>query len=95
MTPLNLEKSPLAAGGDLASTYVSMSEDEAGDLVRSEFAIDGQLTRLITEKGDTFRVDAIDGRRYVLKVANPSGSPMEIAFQSELLLHVEKADPPV
>jgi hydroxylysine kinase len=78
--------------GGLEAAYTSMSEDEATDLVRTEFEIDGQLSRLATEKDDTFRVNAVDGRRYILKVANPSEDPLEVSFQIELLLHIERVD---
>src|SRR5262249_21759271 len=47
---------------------------------------------LATEKDDTFRVDAPDQRRYVLKIANPSEDPQEIDLQIELLLHLARVD---
>src|SRR5687768_8948688 len=78
--------------GGLASSYVSLSSEEAEDLLRAEFEITGQLTKLATEKDDTFRVDAADGRRYILKVANPSETRTEIDFQVALLDHVAASD---
>lgn len=92
MKDVDTDTNSIADKGGLQIPYTSMSADEATDLVRSEFEIDGRLSRLTTEKDDTFRIDALDGRRYILKVANPSEDPLEIAFQIELLLHVETAD---
>lgn len=81
--------------GGLGTTYTSMSDDEAIELIRAEFRIDGRLARLVTEKDDSFRVDTTDERRFVLKVANPSEDPKEISFQIELLMHVERTDPSI
>lgn len=92
MTHIEMDANAIAHEGGLGAAYTSMSDDEATDLARSGFAIDGQLSRLVTEKDDTFRVDAADGQRYILKVANPLEDPLEISFQIELLLHVETAD---
>jgi len=69
-----------------------MLADEATELLHCRFEIDAQLTKLATEKDDTFRVDAADGRRYTLKVANPAEDPADISFQVQLLLHVATTD---
>jgi len=92
MIPIQENTHTLAYEGGLGAEYVSMSADEATELVRSEFGIDGKLTRLATEKDDTFRV-AADGSTYILKVANPSEDSREISLQNELLLHVARVDP--
>src|SRR5690606_29265152 len=52
----------------------------------------GSLTRFSTEKDDTFRVEAKDGRRYVLKVANPEESVAELDLQLQALRHIERKD---
>ena len=82
-----------AGEGGLAAPYVIMSDEEAVALAYSRFGIRGTVTRFATEKDDTFRVDADDGQRFILKVANPSEDQAEIAFQVELLQHVERVDP--
>jgi Ser/Thr protein kinase RdoA (MazF antagonist) len=91
------QSTPAAAGtaaeGGLAAPYVIMQDDEAAALAHSRFGIRGTVTRFATEKDDTFRVDADDGRRVILKVANPSEDVSEIAFQAELLQHIERVDP--
>lgn len=85
----------LAHEGALASHYTRMSGGEAVELLYSGYKLHGQLTPLATEKDDTFRVDASDGRRYVLKVANPSEDQREIDLQIKLLLHVATTDPSI
>jgi Ser/Thr protein kinase RdoA (MazF antagonist) len=82
----------LAHEGALGAPYTRMSAAEAADLLHCGFKVEGRLSPLATEKDDTFRVDASDGRRYVLKIANPSEDPLEIDFQIELLLHVATVD---
>jgi len=69
-----------------------MSAAEAADLLYRGFKVEGLLSPLATEKDDTFRVEASDGRRYVMKIANPSEDPLEIDFQIELLLHIATVD---
>ena len=77
----------------LAASYVNMTEDEAVDLARAHFGIDGKPTRFATEKDDTFRIAPASGPRYVLKVANPTEDVAEIDFQIRVLQHVEARAP--
>jgi Ser/Thr protein kinase RdoA (MazF antagonist) len=77
------------------TVYASMSETEALELIRSEFGIYGDLTRLVAEKDDSFHLDATDGQQFVLKVAKPTAYEMELSFQIELLLHIERTDPSI
>jgi Ser/Thr protein kinase RdoA (MazF antagonist) len=85
--------SDTAGEGGLAAPYLSMPDDEAVALAYSHFGILGRVTRFATEKDDTFRVDATDGRRFILKVANPSEDAAEISFQTGLLQHIADTDP--
>lgn len=82
-----------AGEGGLAAPYVSMPDDEAVALAHGRYGIRGVVTRFSTEKDDTFRVETAEGTRFVLKVANPSEDAAEIAFQAELLQHIERSDP--
>jgi Ser/Thr protein kinase RdoA (MazF antagonist) len=88
-----LSSTNTAGEGGLSAPYVIMSDDEAVALACSRFGIRGTVTRFATEKDDTFRVEADDGRRVIMKVANPSEDTAEIAFQAELLQHIERTDP--
>ena len=86
------EPAPRLAG-DLSADFEAMSVDEAVEAAEQHFGIVASAQRFATEKDDTFRLDAADGKRYVLKVANPSEDRMELEFQVELLRHAERADP--
>jgi len=81
--------------GGLTTEFVSMQADEASALTRELFGVTAArpLTRFATEKDDTFRVDAEDGRRYVLKIANPEEGVSEIDLQLQALQHVANTDP--
>ena len=72
----------------LAVPYVAMAEAEAIDLVRARYGVEGRATRFATEKDDTFRITTTDGRRFVLKVANPAEDVAEIDLQLRILDHL-------
>ncbi|KAA8996911.1 phosphotransferase [Affinibrenneria salicis] len=80
------------AGNDLATEFISMPEQEAAQLARDHFGLDGRLTRLATEKDDTFRLTDSAGRRYILKIANPAEPYDEIALQVDLLDWLRRQD---
>jgi hydroxylysine kinase len=77
----------------LGARYTRMSAGEATEVVSSGFKVEGQLTTLATEKDDTFRVDAPDGHRYILKVAHPLEPESEVSLQIEVLRHIAIIDP--
>ena len=57
-----------------------------------EYALKGSLTRIDTEKDDTFRLDA-RGRRLLVKVAPAAEDPQIVALQSAAMTHVESHAP--
>ncbi|HEY2520243.1 MAG TPA: phosphotransferase [Streptosporangiaceae bacterium] len=79
----------------LALAHQVMPASEAQELVRDRYGLDATATRLATEKDDTFRLTAADGRNWTLKVAHPAEPPAGISFQTELLAYVARADPAV
>jgi hydroxylysine kinase len=83
----------VADEGALAAPHAPISEHEALDLLRARYDLDGSLTRLATEKDDTFRVNCSDGGAFLLKVANPAESAQEISFQVDVMDHVARTDP--
>lgn len=93
MDSLTDPQTPIATDGALAAPFISMSADEAADLAHRHFGLVGALTRFATEKDDTFRIEADDGRRYIMKLANPVEDAGEIAFQTDLLQHIACTDP--
>ncbi|HEY2238363.1 MAG TPA: phosphotransferase [Streptosporangiaceae bacterium] len=79
----------------LALAHQVMPESEAVELVCDRYGLLATATRLATEKDDTFRLAAADGRGWTLKVAHPAEPLDGISFQTELLGHVAGADPAV
>ncbi len=67
--------------------------DGGGGALAEHWGIDaGELTRLETERDDTFRV-AIDGGDLILKIAHPNDPPELIDLQSRAMEHAHAADP--
>src|SRR5690625_1418517 len=79
--------------GGLATRFTCMGVKEATDIAASLFDIKGTLSRFATEKDDTFRIDANDGMRYVLKIANPHEPLDEINLQLDVLAHIQRVQP--
>jgi hydroxylysine kinase len=79
----------------LALAHQIMPESEARNLARERYGLLATATRLATEKDDTFRLAAADGRCWTLKVAHPAEPAAGIGFQASLLAHVAGADPAV
>ncbi len=82
----------------LAEPFTAVEPDEAVSMLAEHWGIAaGGLTRLETERDDTFRVSAADGSAHggdlVLKVAHPSDPPELIDLQSRALEHAHAADP--
>jgi Ser/Thr protein kinase RdoA (MazF antagonist) len=64
-------------------------EKEVLDLLIREYGLRGNLTQLVSERDQNFRVDTTDGRQFVVKIAN-SAEPTQITdFQIQALLHLE------
>ncbi len=69
-----------------------MPTAEASALLFAMFGVRGELSRLSTEKDDTFLVSAASGAKFILKVANPAEQVAELDFEVRLLMHLEQAD---
>lgn len=78
--------------GGLSARHIRMTAEEASALLLSIHGLRGELSRLATEKDDTFLVTASDGTKFILKVANPAERSVELDFELRLLMHVEKVD---
>lgn len=84
---------PSFDAGALSAASVAVSDGEALALAKTRFGIEGKVTRLATEKDDTFRLTSHAGQNYTLKIANGAENPREIAFQIDLLGHIAAVDP--
>ncbi|SAL71806.1 aminoglycoside phosphotransferase [Caballeronia arvi] len=85
----------VSSEGGLAAAYISMEPNEASSLAAEVYGIRGTATKFATEKDDTFRINVDDGRKFILKVANPSEDESEIDFQVAMMVHIEDRDPEV
>jgi hydroxylysine kinase len=70
-----------------------LSPQEARALARRLYGIDGSIQPLAGERDQNCRVDAADGRRYVLKISNPSEAVEVVDFQIAALDHIAQASP--
>lgn len=77
----------------LLSALPTLTRDEAKACLADEFGVRGELTRISGERELNFRVDANDGRRYVLKIAAESDPIESLAFQNGAMMHIAAVDP--
>jgi 4-aminobutyrate aminotransferase-like enzyme/Ser/Thr protein kinase RdoA (MazF antagonist) len=77
---------------DLApSPNPCVSAPRARDLLRVHWALAGELTEIGSTQDQNFRVDADDGRRYVLRIANRHWSAAAIDVQAAAMRHCAEA----
>lgn len=79
----------------LSSTWTAMPLEVAQRLAEDIYGIAGVLTRLTSERDDTFMLRTAEGRNYTLKVANPAERADGIIFQTNALLHLAQTAPAV
>jgi len=82
-----------ASASGLAAQFTPIGELLAAQLAEQLYGIRGLATRFATEKDDTFRIDAVSGERYVLKVSNPDEARAELDLQVAVLRHIEQTAP--
>jgi len=71
----------------------AVTEREAEAVAAAGWRVRTHAVPLTGERDRNFRLDADDGRQFVLKIANPAEDPAVTDFQIGALLHVERADP--
>lgn len=77
----------------LVAPFERMTTDDARALLADLYDLDAErITRLETERDDTFRFTA-GGAELVLKVAHPQDSAALVDFQQRALVHAGEADP--
>jgi hydroxylysine kinase len=77
----------------LSVSFARLDTADAIAITRRVYGIDGAATRFSTEKDDTFRIDASDGARYVLKISNPGETTEELDLQVAAMRHVAVVAP--
>lgn len=86
--------SVMDAGG-LSGEHVPMEADEAAGILMRIYGVSGELSRLPSEKDDTFKVTVDGVPRMVIKVANPHDSAEELDLQIKMMQYVEAKDPSI
>ena len=77
----------------LDSDVPDFSADAAAQVVRELYGIEGEFSRLYSERDQNFRVRTADGAEYVLKFANSDEDPGVLDMQHQALAHIEARDP--
>lgn len=82
-----------ASAAALSTAAPALGPEEAQTLLRRLYGIEGSIQPLAGERDQNCLVEAADGRRYVLKISNPS-EPVEVVdFQIAALDHIARASP--
>ena len=72
-------------------TRPELDPAEALDAVRESFGLDGSLTPLPGERDLNFRLDAADGRRFVVKVSSPDEADEILNIEVDLMQHLARS----
>ncbi|MGI9271776.1 MAG: phosphotransferase [Woeseiaceae bacterium] len=84
-----------AAVDALSVPQPQFSEAVAHRTLAQDFGLEGELTPLVSERDQNFRLTTADGRRFVFKIANSSESKETTDLQIKVLLHIESRHCPV
>jgi hydroxylysine kinase len=71
----------------------AVPESLAQALAAEYYGLPATARRLNSERDQNFRLRTLDGREYVLKIANPLEDRAVTSLQTEALLHLAAADP--
>jgi hydroxylysine kinase len=77
----------------LSTTAPGLEPCEVAALVRRLYGIEGGILPLAGERDQNCRVETPDGRRYVIKISNPSEPPSVVDFQIAALEHIARVSP--
>jgi 4-aminobutyrate aminotransferase-like enzyme/Ser/Thr protein kinase RdoA (MazF antagonist) len=77
----------------LKTTPPALDVEAATQLLRDSFGVEASLTALVGERDQNFRVDVIDGGRFLFKISNPADGPSIVDMQTAALHHIERVDP--
>ena len=71
----------------------AIPESLAQQLAAEHYGLPATAHRLDSERDQNFRLRTLDGREYVLKIANPAEDRAVTNLQTEALVHLATADP--
>lgn len=72
----------------IAEEAPEFSADEAVSIVAERYGLDVTVRTLVSERDQNFRMQAVDGKKYVLKIANAAEDPQVTDFQIRALIHI-------
>lgn len=84
----------IARESALDATVASFPEAQVEAELRRRYNLTGRLSRIPTEKDDTFRL-AGDAGRFLVKIAPATESAQIVNLQSAVMLHLEKSRPAI
>jgi Ser/Thr protein kinase RdoA (MazF antagonist) len=70
-----------------------VGEEEAAQLLKLAFDLEGAAKRLHGERDQNFQITCKDGRRFILKISNSAEDPAVTDLQTRALLHVAATAP--
>ncbi|MGO1117463.1 aminotransferase class III-fold pyridoxal phosphate-dependent enzyme [Rhodovibrionaceae bacterium A322] len=71
----------------------AFTDASAADLAKDLFGIAGTAKLLASERDQNFRITAEDGRRFVLKIANPAEERARLDCENGAIEHLRRQDP--
>jgi Ser/Thr protein kinase RdoA (MazF antagonist) len=77
----------------LTTTPPGFSTADAAQIAGRQYGIRATVSSLVSERDQNFRLDAVDGNRYVLKISNTAEYREVVEFQNQALAHVALKDP--
>jgi Ser/Thr protein kinase RdoA (MazF antagonist) len=77
----------------LSTAAPSLAPDEVRALVRRLYGIAGSVKSLVGERDQNCCLETADGRRYVVKISNPSEPVAVVDFQIAALEHIARVSP--
>ena len=80
---------------DITFIRPRFAAEDAVRIAQARYGIDCVATELASERDQNFRLDALNGARYVLKIANTTEDPAVLDLQNRALMHLEAAAPEV
>ncbi|MDI5936102.1 phosphotransferase [Halomonas kalidii] len=83
---------PIAAAA-LSTAVPCLAPDEVRVLVSRLYGIQGSVKSLVGERDQNCCIETADGRRYVLKISNPSEPVSVVDFQIAALEHIARVSP--
>jgi hydroxylysine kinase len=80
-------------GASMTTAVAQTAKGQAEALLRSHYGLQAQASRLASERDELFLVDTEDGRKFVLRLANPADDEAVLDMQVRALAWIAQADP--